>query len=106
MRYISLALLTALAGCGSTITATAPVTSGQASTLTTVASVVASGQLVCKLGPANLVALIDPSGAAILAKGNTAAYVAKACAAINGVAVSPPTGSSTIATVSVSVPAS
>ena len=50
---------------------------------------VAEGQLVCTQGPA-FAALFDPSGAAVLAKGSSKAFVDAACALVGGVAVSPP----------------
>lgn len=59
----------------------------------------ADGQLVCGLGPANAVAMVDPAGAPIFARGNTAMYVAAVCAAINAIPVSPPAQVLPIATV-------
>jgi hypothetical protein len=60
-----------------------------ACTATQVSNAVATGQLVCAVGP-TVVALVDPTGAAVLATGATQAFVNAACALVNGVAVSPP----------------
>ena len=74
MRRIALASLVALAGC----------------TVAQVNRVIADGQVVCAIGPANAVAMVDPTGAPILARGATAGYVAAVCAAINAYPVPPP----------------
>ncbi len=57
--------------------------------LTAASQAIADGQLVCQVGPSFL-ALVDPSGAAVLAKGNSAAYVQQACALVHGAAVALP----------------
>ena len=54
-----------------------------------VGTVVQEGQLFCAVGP-TVVGLASPSGAAILAKGSTKAFVDAACAVVGGMAVSPP----------------
>ncbi len=59
---------------------------------------VAIGQLVCQVGPTFL-AMVDPSGAAILAKGATSTFVTQACAAVNGVATALPVAASVVTTV-------
>ena len=65
-------------------------TASQASrTLATAQQVVADGQLVCQVGPAAF-EMLDPSGAAILAKGATKSAVDTVCGAVNGVATALP----------------
>jgi hypothetical protein len=73
-----------------------------ACTAAQVSTAVADGQLVCTYGP-SLAAMVDPSGAAILAKGQTAAFVRAACAAIGGVPT-PATGAP-VQTVTITPPA-
>ncbi len=65
---------------------------------------VAIGQLVCQTGPTFL-AMVDPSGAAILAKGATQQFVTQACAAVNATAVALPAGAAVI-TKAITPPAS
>ena len=57
--------------------------------LTAASQAVTDGQLICQVGPTFL-ALVDPTGAAVLAKGATAEYVQTACAEVNGIAVALP----------------
>lgn len=65
-------------------------TAAQIATVSTTAStVIADGQLICRVGPTFL-AMVSPSGTALLAKGATAAAVAATCAAVNGVATALP----------------
>jgi len=92
-RTLAVAGLALLCGCTAAQVATG---------LADVSKVIAQGQLVCKVGP-TLLALVDPSGAPVLAKGQTATYVNAACAVLDGVAVSPP-ASGTLGTVTVAVP--
>jgi hypothetical protein len=60
-----------------------------ACTATQVSKAVAAGQLVCAVGP-TMLAVADPSGAAVLAQGASQAFVNAVCAAVNGVPVPPP----------------
>ena len=80
----------ALAGCsGANVTSpvSAPVTTSTATRdLATLQAGAAEGQLFCQAGPAVL-AMFDPSGAAILAKGATATAVKTACNIVGGAAV-------------------
>jgi len=83
----------ALAGCTGTSTV---------ATLTNEA--VTDGQLFCSPAGKAIVAMVSPSGAAILAKGQTATYVNAACAAINAIPVPPPPTGTVVPTATVAVP--
>jgi hypothetical protein len=102
MRILPVAALL-LAGCSA----------AQTTTATNVAStVVTDGRLYCSpagqvaaAGAIGVVALVSPSGAAILAKGASSSFVAAACAVINAVPVVPPPTGTVVPTQVVSVPA-
>ena len=99
MRSIRLALVAALTGLSAC-------SANQATrTLATAQEVVSDGQLVCQVGPTAF-AMLDPSGAAILAKGATKAAVDQTCALVNGVATALPSVSVQPASVVVALPAS
>ena len=88
-RLLHLALLASLAGCSAgavTAPIAAPVTTSTATRdLLTAQQVVAEGQLVCQVG-STAFAMLDPSGAALLAKGAAKTAVDAACGTVGGVA--------------------
>lgn len=86
IRLAYIAALLALGGCTGLIP-TAPVTQATAAhALATGQQIVAEGNLICQVGP-TMFQMIDPSGAAILAKGAPKAAVDKVCGSVNGAAV-------------------
>ncbi len=93
--FAILALLPVVAGCTSAQVSSAVTTAQQAVTI---------GQLVCQVGP-QFLAMVDTSGAAILAKGASQTFVTQACAAVNGVAAALPAAAA-VATAAITPPAS
>lgn len=88
MRNTILALAGALSLAACSTPGTAPVSSA------TVTKVLVNSQLFCQIGSA-VVAMAQASGsgiAPILAEGASSLFVRAACAAVSGVAVSPPSG--------------
>ena len=90
LRFLLCCSVLGLSACNGTAGVTSPVSapvtnSTAARYLATGQQIVSSGQLICQVGPTVLQAL-DPSGAAVLAKGATKAAVNAACASVGGMA--------------------
>jgi len=97
MKYAPIFALCALvAGCTSAQVSSAVTAAQQAVTI---------GQLVCQVGP-EFLAMVDTSGAAILAKGASSTFVTQACATVNGVATALPAAATVITTAITPPPAS
>ena len=97
-----------LAGCSTAVTSpvSAPVTASTATRdLATIEQGASMGQLFCQEGPAVL-AMFDPSGAAILAKGAASVAVKTVCNLVGGAAVALQNVSVTPTAIQVTLPPS